>query len=278
MISILLALGSALSYGVADFLGGFFSKRTSVWALTFVVQLVGCVFILAVTFLNPGDPTREDFVWAGLGGIANGIGTAALYRGLASGSMSVVAPISGVGAALVPVAIAFATGERPPALVWVGICVAIPAIWLVASEPGDHEVPSGGSGIKDGLLAGLGFGFLFASLDRIPEESGWIPLAFNEAIAGVVIAVIATVLGARWLPTKRADWPGAISGILVGLATGLFVLATQSGLLTITAVLASLYPAFTVLLAAIVLHEHIHRTRLIGLALSLVAVGLVVAG
>ncbi len=92
MIAILFALGSALSYGVADFLGGFFSKRTSVWALTFVVQLVGCVFILAVTIVNPGDPTREDFLWAGFGGIANGVGTAALYRGLASGSMSVVAP------------------------------------------------------------------------------------------------------------------------------------------------------------------------------------------
>ncbi len=278
MIAILLALGSALSYGVADFLGGFFSKRTSVWALTFVVQLVGCIFILAVTLINPGEPTREDFIWAGFGGIANGIGTAALYRGLSSGSMSVVAPISGVGAALVPVAIAVVTGERPSALVWLGICVALPAIWLVASEPDDHEVPPGGSGIKDGVLAGLGFGFLFASLDRIPEDSGWLPLAFNEAIAGLVIAIIATALGARWLPTKRVDWWGAISGVLVGLATGLFVLATQTGLLTITAVLASLYPAFTVVLAALVLKEHVHRTRVIGLVLSVAAVGLVVAG
>ncbi len=277
-MSIVFALGSALCYGVADFLGGFFSKRTSVWALTFVVQTVGCAFILAVAVVVPGDPERTDFFWAGLGGIANGIGTAALYRGLANGSMSVVAPVSGVGAALVPVAIGFALGERPATLVWIGVLVALPAIWLVAQEPGESARDAEGSDIRDGLLAGLGFGILFASLDRIPQEAGWLPLAFNEAIAGLVIAVVATAVGARWVPTQRADWAGSLSGVLVGLATGLFLLATQTGLLTVTAVLSSLYPAFTIILAAIVLKERVHGTRLIGLALSIVAVGLVVAG
>jgi drug/metabolite transporter (DMT)-like permease len=277
-MSIIFALGSALCYGVADFLGGFFSKRTSVWALTFVVQLVGCVFILLVALLMPGEPTRPDFFWAGLGGIANGIGTAALYRGLASGSMSVVAPVSGVGAALVPVAIGFGLGERPSLIIWIGVLVALPAIWLVAQEPSESTAPADSSGIRDGLLAGLGFGFLFASIDRIPEASGWLPLAFNEAIAGLVIALVATALGARWLPTQRADWAGSVSGVLVGLATGFFLLATQTGLLSVAAVLSSLYPAFTILLAAIVLKERVTGIRLIGLALSLVAVALVVSG
>lgn len=278
-MTIIFALGSALCYGVADFLGGFFSKRTSVWALTFVVQLVGCGFILFVAvFFLPGEPVRHDFVWGGLGGIANGIGTAALYRGLATGSMSVVAPVSGVGAALVPVAIGVSLGERPAALVWLGVVVALPAIWLVAQEPSESDNHSGTSGIRDGLLAGLGFGLLFATIDQIPEEAGWLPLAFNEAVAGLVIAVVATAIGARWVPRERADWAGSASGLLVGLATGLFLLATQSGLLTVAAVLSSLYPAFTIILAAIVLKEHIHGARLVGLALSVVAVGLVVAG
>jgi drug/metabolite transporter (DMT)-like permease len=277
-MSILFALGSALSYGVADFLGGFFSKRTSVWALTFVVQLVGCTFILAVALFLPGEPSRSDFLWGGLGGIANGIGTAALYRGLATGSMSVVAPISGVGAALVPVAIGVGLGERPTVIVWLGVLIALPAIWLVAREPADSAQPDGGSGVRDGVLAGLGFGLLFASIDQISPDAGWLPLAFNEAIAGLVIAVVATAVGARWIPTRRADWAGAASGVLVGLATGLFLLATQTGLLTVAAVLSSLYPAFTIILAAIVLKERVHGARLIGLALSVVAVGLVVAG
>ena len=128
------------------------------------------------------------------------------------------------------------------------------------------------------MLAGLGFGVLFASLGQIPEESGFWPLALNQVVALVVIALLATLMGAPWVPRHPRPLLGVVSGLMGGLATGAFLLATQSGFLTVTAVLASLYPAFTVVLAATVLREHVHRHQAIGLVFCAVAVTLVAAG
>jgi drug/metabolite transporter (DMT)-like permease len=193
----------------------------------------------------------------------------------------VVAPVSGVGATLVPVAVGLVTGERPSGLVWLGILAALPGIWLVAREPVDEDVAGdrpAGSGVLDGVLAGLGFGALFAALAQIPESAGFLPLALNQLVAGLVIVLMATALRVAWLPRERAAGLGAISGVLGASATAAFLLAAQSGLLTVTAVLASLYPAVTVLLAATVLREHVHRSQAVGLVLCGVAVTLVAGG
>ena len=156
--------------------------------------------------------------------------------------------------------------------------VALPAIWLVASEPATAAPAARRSGLSDGILAGLGFGTLFAALGQIPEESGFLPLAVNQLLAAVVIAAVAIALRAAWVPRQRAAYAGAICGGLGALATGLFLLATQTGFLTVAAVLTSLYPAFTVILAFSVLREHVHRAQGIGLALCALAVGLVAGG
>lgn len=279
-MAILLSLGAALSYGLADFVGGFFSQRVSPWAVALSAQLGGGVLVLVLTLFTDGSPTSTDLLWCVVAGLGNGFGTAFLYRGLSSGRMGVVAPISGVGAALVPVAVGLLTGERPAALVWVGILVAMPGIWLVSREPAGSiagQQPAG-SGITDGVLAGLGFGTLFASLAQIPAEAGFLPLALNQLVAAGTVVAVATVLRAPWLPREPRAAAGVISGALGALATGLFMVATHSGDLTVTAVIASLYPAFTVLLAASVLREHVHRAQALGLALCAAAIALVASG
>ncbi len=281
MIAILLALGSAVAYGLSDFIGGVFSKRASPWAVALVGQAAGGVVMVGVSLVVAGDPVGGDYGWAVLAGAGNGLGTVFLYRGLSSGRMGVVAPVSGVGAALLPVAVGLISGERPAVLVWLGILAAMPGIWLVAREPAGEDVTGAspaGSGMLDGVLAGLGFGTLFASLAQIPESAGFAPLALNQLVAAVVIVVAASLARAAWVPRSRAAYAGAATGVLGATATGAFLVATQQGFLTVTAVLASLYPAFTVLLAATVLREHVHRWQAIGLVLCGAAVALVAAG
>ena len=281
-MSILLSLFAAASYGLGDFNGGIFSRRGGAWAVSLVAQLAGTALVLVLVAFDGGSPTSTDLAWAVVAGVGNGFGTAFLYRGLSSGRMGVVAPVSGVGAVLVPVVVGVLTGERPGALVWVGVLLALPAIWLVSREPSSEPVPGPtqdvGSGVLDGVLAGLGFGSLFAALAQIPEEAGFLPLALNQLVAGGAIILVALALHQDWVPRNRYALGGAISGALGALATGLFQVATHHGYLTVAAVITSLYPAFTVLLAATVLREHVHRTQAIGLALCAGAVVLVAAG
>ena len=277
-MSVLLSLLAAASYGLSDFNGGLFSRRGGVWAVSLVGQLAGFAVVLTVALVDGGSPTGADLAWAVLAGVANGFGTAFLYRGLSSGRMGVVAPVSGVGAVLVPVVVGVVGGERPGSLVWIGVLLALPAIWLVSREPAQGPATGTGSGLTDGVLAGLGFGTLFAALGQIPEEAGFLPLAVNQLVAAAAIIGVALALRADWVPRNRYALGGAISGVLGALATGLFQVATHHGYLTVAAVITSLYPAFTVLLAATVLREHVHRTQGYGMALCAAAVVLVAAG
>ncbi len=277
-MSIVLSLFAALSYGLSDFNGGLFSRRGGAWAVSLVAQLGGTALVLVVALVDGGSPSAADLAWAVLAGVANGFGTAFLYRGLSSGRMGVVAPVSGVGAVVVPVVVGLVAGERPGALVWVGVVLALPAIWLVSREPADGPTLAAGSGLADGVLAGLGFGTLFAALAQIDEEAGFFPLALNQLVAGAAIIVVALLLRESWVPRNRYALGGLVSGALGALATGLFQVATQHGYLAVAAVITSLYPAFTVLLAATVLREHVHRTQAWGLALCAGSVVLVAAG
>lgn len=278
-MSLVLALGAAVAYGLSDFVGGVSGKRASVWAVALVAQLAGTVVLLLALPWSGGTPTGADLAWGSLAGVGSGVGTSFLYRGLAGGRMGVVAPVSGVGAALVPVLTGLALGERPGPLAALGMVLALPGIWLVAREPARAGEPTGGDGgFTDGLLAGAGFGFLFVALSRIGEDAGLLPLACNQAVGAVVVIVVAALLRASWLPREGPAAWGAISGVLGALATLGFVAATHGGYLSVAAVMTSLYPAFTVLLAATVLRERIHGMQAAGLLLSGAAVVLVALG
>jgi drug/metabolite transporter (DMT)-like permease len=276
-MAVLLSLLAALAYGLADFCGGLASKRASAWGVALVGALTGSVLILAASALLGGHPTTADYWWGAAAGVGNGFGTAFLYRGLSSGRMGVVAPVSGVGAAVIPVVVGVLLGERPAPLVWVGIVIALPAIWLVAREPTGRSVASPG-GLVDGALAGLGFGFLFVAFGQISDDAGLGPLVVGQVVAAVVIVLVASLLRSPWRPSRPAVLGGVLAGSLSAVATVCFLLATREGLLSVTSVLTSLYPAFTVVLAATVLREHVHRARVAGLLLCAVAVAMVAAG
>jgi drug/metabolite transporter (DMT)-like permease len=279
VIAVLLALLGAASYGVSDFIGGIVGKRASPWAVAATGGIGGASVVTVFALVSPGDPVAADLAWGAAAGIGAGTGTAFLYRGLSSGRMGVVAPVSGVLAVVIPVMVGVVTGERPGPLVWLGIVSAVPAIWLVAREPAvESPARTARSGARDGVLAGLGFGAVFACLGQIPDGAGLWPLVLTQLVGVVMIAVVASLVGAAWVPRTVPAWGGACAGALGGVATTAFLVATHHGLLSVSAVVTSLYPAFTVLLAALVLREHIHRTQAWGLVLCGAAVVLVALG
>ncbi|MEO5652358.1 MAG: EamA family transporter [Marmoricola sp.] len=284
-MTVLIALGAAMTYGLSDVVGGAASRRTSAWPVATVSAATALVAALAIALLLPGTPSTTDLLWGALAGIGNGAGAGFLYRGLASGRMGVVGPVSGVGAAAIPVIVGVLTGERPAALVWAGILVAAPAIWLVAREPrpdvSSEEVhrPGLAAGLLDGVLAGCGFGLVFSALGQVEQASGYWPVALSQAVGVPTVILLALAVGGSAVPRHRSELHGGmVSGVLSATALVGFLVATQQGLLAVSAVLTSLYPAGTVLLAAVVLHERVHRIQAVGLTLCAVCVTLVALG
>lgn len=284
-MAILLALFSAFAYGLSDFVGGLLSRRASAWPVATVAQLSAMICTATAAVFVPGSAGGGDLGWGLLAGLGTGIGTGFLYRGFASGRMSVVAPVSGVGAAVVPVLVGALGGERLSAMVWTGIALALPGIWLVSSTT--EELPPEGApppraslaeGVLDGILAGLGFGVLFAALGQVPESAGLWPLALAQVVALPAVVGLAVAVRAPWVPREPVTWWALVAGPLGATATTAFLLSTQRGYLTVAGVLASLYPASTVILAALVLREKVHRAQGTGLTLCALAIVLVVGG
>jgi drug/metabolite transporter (DMT)-like permease len=279
VIAVLFALAGAVGYGMSDFLGGLVSRRTTPWPVAFLACTGALLGSLVLAVARPGDPASSDFAWAALAGVGSGAGSGFLYRGLAAGRMGVVAPISAVGAAMVPVVAGVVGGERPATLVWAGILVALPAIWLVSrEEPAAESGRVGAAGLLDGVTAGVGFGVLFAALGQVPASAGYWPLVLAQVMSVLAIVVAAIAFRTRWVPRRPIEWWGLLAGILASLAVLGFLAATDRGLLTVSAVLTSLYPAATVLLAMAVLRERVHRGQAVGLVLCVVTVVCVALG
>jgi drug/metabolite transporter (DMT)-like permease len=275
--TVVLALVSALAYGSSDFIGGLVSRRTSAWSVAVVVQLSSALTALAAALVLGGDPAPGDLGWAALGGVGSGVGVGFLFRGLGRGRMSVVAPVSAVGAALLPVVVSVALDGWPPVGVVLAVATGVPGIWLVSrvTEAADHTGATRSSGLVDGLLAGVGFGVMFLALDQVGPGAGLWPVAVSQAVSAVAAALLATAIRVSWWPLRGAVWRAAWAGPLGTVALLCFLLATQAGSLTVAALLSSLYPAATIVLALAVLHEHIHRAQVVGLLLCGATVGLV---
>lgn len=272
-MAVVLSLLSALAYGVSDFLGGIFSKRAGPWQVAVVGQSSSTLCALVAALVLGGAPVGADWGWAALGGIGAGIGTAFLYRGLSTARMGVVAPLSAVACALLPVVVGLATGDRPALLAWLGIVVAFPAIALVSRVV--DEDPAHRSGVADGFLAGIGFGLLFVGLGQVRAEAGLYPLVLTQLVSVGGVVLTAVTLRQTWVPRGRAPWWALLMGPLGATATVAFLRASQEGLLSLVAVISSLYPAGTVVLATVVLRERIHAWQAVGLVLAAVAVSLV---
>jgi drug/metabolite transporter (DMT)-like permease len=304
VVAVLLALISAVSYGCSDFAAGLATRRASVLRVTLIseaatVAVVGLA--LAVTGAHP--PDLRAVVWgcvAGLGGVC---GALALYVGFRHAAFSVAGPLSAVGAAGFSVLAGLLLGERPTVLALTGIVLALPAIVGVSASAGagGGEHPGGGvvaasaapdaapgslggwvrrllpAGVSYGLVAGACFALLFIGLNQAGSGSGLWPVLFGQAAALVAVACAAAFTGDLRLPEERGGWLAAAAGLTGGPGTILFFLATHRGLLAVAAVITSLYPAVTILLARVVLGERLTAIRLAGLTLAAASVALIAA-
>jgi drug/metabolite transporter (DMT)-like permease len=288
-----LALAAAFAYGLSDFLGGLAARRLHFLAVALLATASATAVTLIAAVAMPA--LRIDGIalaWGAASGLGSALGGMMLFRGLGRGRMAVVAPLSSLGAAVLPILVGVLLGDRPSATVWLGIAVALPAIWLVSRPAEDATAsieavaptarPRIDPDVVDGLLAGAGFGLLFVGLDAAGDAAGLWPVVAGEFAAIAVLAVIA--LGAGTMRTRpsgpiRSDVGLAlIAGLLSGAAATAYFLATHDGLLSVVAVLASLYPAVTVVLAATVLRESIGRWQLVGLAAAGLAIALIIVG
>lgn len=284
-MSVILGLAAAVAYGASDFFAGMLSRRASFLQVAIVAQLAATVVCLtALPFTTGSAPPPVALGWGAAGGAGGALGALALYRGLGAGRMAVVAPISGVLAAALPVVAGFVIGERPSALAIGGVVLALPAVWLVSTVDSTVDKATGAgeagsaAGVVDGLLAGLGFGLLFLGLARGGKDAGLWPVAISMIAAALVMSAVAVIARVDMRPGLPVIRGAAGVGTLGAAAAVAFFLATHRGLLALVAVLASLYPAVTVLLARLVLGERFGRVQTVGLAMASVAVVLIVAG
>ncbi|MEP6697967.1 MAG: EamA family transporter [Pseudonocardiales bacterium] len=277
----LLALAAAVAYGTSDFIAGLLSRRASYLLVGAVAQVIAMTgTLVALPFTSPPPATAGGLAWGAASGAGAAVGTLALYRGLAAGQMAVAAPLSGVGAAALPAVAGFLLGERPSVPAIVGIVLALPAVWLVSSaDRTTRQVGQGrvAAGVVEGLLAGVGFAVLFVALDRAGGTTGLWPVAAGQ-VTSAVLLLAAAAGRVRTRPGIRLTGGAAAVGGLGASAIVLFFFATHRGPLTFAAVLASLYPAVTVLLARLALGERMRRLQTVGLALAGAAVVLIVTG
>ena len=270
-MGILLGLAAALLYGGSDFGGGLASRRFGPVRVTVVGSAVSAVLAWAALLVSGGPgPDVRAVAWGLASGLAGGAGTLVLYRGLARGQMSVVGPVSAVGAAVVPVAAGIALGEHPSMLAVAGVLVSLPAIVLVATSGSVRGKL--GAGLVDGLAAGLAFGILFIGLAQAGRSAGLWPVASEQT--GALLPVLAVAVRSRVplrIPVRAAGLP-VLAGVSGTAATLSYFYATHFSMLAIAAVLVSLYPGFTVLLARVILHERFSPAQRAGLGLCALAV------
>ena len=283
-MGVLLGLVVAVTYGTGDFFGGLAARRVPVLWVVFLSHALAAVLVVAIVGLDHSShPAREDIVIGVVAGIVGMVSVALFYRGLAIGRMGMVAPITAVVSAIVPVAWGLTFGERPSALALVGVALAVGSVALISSEAGDppHEpVSRSRTPLFLALGAGLGFGAFFVLYSNAGAHSGMWPLLASRWTSATLLALVfAFVPRARRDPPSRRALPLiAGAGLFDAAANGFFLAAARTGLLSIVGAVSSLYPVSTVLLARGVLHERFHRVQIIGLAIAAVGVVLIALG
>ncbi|NUW34860.1 DMT family transporter [Nonomuraea sp. SMC257] len=275
MTAVILATACAVVYGTADFFGGLATRRSPVLAVVVLSQLAGLALIAGMLPLLPGLASGPALLWGLAAGLAGAGGLVLFYRALATGVMSVVAPVAAVTSAALPVLWGLAKGERPQALAMAGVVLALGSVLLVSQDRSPARRGGSRGSVLTALAAGTGFGGFFVLLDLAPDDSGLWPLMGARLSSVAAVALLA-------LATRRALRPGsgawrviAAAGVLDMLANVLYLLAQRQGLVSLVAVLVALYPASTLLLARQVLGERLRPIQVTGVTCALAAVSLI---
>ncbi|HEY3686268.1 MAG TPA: EamA family transporter [Streptosporangiaceae bacterium] len=282
----LLAVASALSYGLSDFVGGVVSRRAPFVRVALLGQVGGLVSVSAVAPFVPGSvPPGGDLAWGAVSGVGTGVAMTFLFRGMSRGAMSVVVPVSSVGGAALPVLVGTALlGDRPGPRTWLGVAVALPALWAVSRGSTGPAARADTAAVRDGLVAGVGIAAQYLALAQAGPASGLWPVASGRVTAILAVAVIAV---AYHRPRSASgSTPGALAGRVAGAVAGrvagalvagalaalaliCYLAATRAQMLTVAVVLSSLYPVIPVVLGLTVLRERLSRVQALGLVAAL---------
>ena len=298
MLTILLSLASAAGYGSSDFAAGLATRRASVIRVTVLAEAFSVAVVgVALAVIGAALPSPQAVAWGSVAGLAGVAGAMALYLGFRHAAFSVAATLSAVGSAGISVRAGLLLGERPTALALVGIALALPAIAGVsasAHEPEGEEAAGTSSpsptdpaitgrrwvpaGVSYGLVAGACFALLFIGLNQAGSASGLWPVFCSQIAALVGVGGVAVFTGDLHLPEAGGGRLAAVAGLTGGPGTIFFFLATHHGLLAVAAVITSLYPAVTIMLARVLVGERLTAIRLAGLTLAAASVALIAVG
>ncbi|WP_147917825.1 EamA family transporter [Ruania zhangjianzhongii] len=288
-MGVLLALGSALSYGLSDVAGGLASRRISFVHAAFLGQAGGLVATAVVVLIAAPTPaTSGDLAWGAASGVGTGAAMTFLFRGISRGAMSLVVPLSAVGGVALPVLVGAAfLGERPTGLTWIGVLIALPALWLMCRST-DGPSHASRAAIIDGLVAGGGIALQYLCLAQAGPASGLWPILSGRgaALAVIVVAALTLFRGATGRAARRelrAAPPSVlvlslVAGVLAAVALTAYLFALRGELLTVTVVLSSLYPVVPVVVGLLFLGERLRAAQVFGLAAALLATTLIVLG
>jgi drug/metabolite transporter (DMT)-like permease len=273
---VVFGLASAIAWGAGDFGGGWTGRRASVYGIALVVDAIGAAIMFAVAVAT-GEPLPlpTTVLLAAIAGVFAVAGIVGLYQGLAIGRMGVVAPVTGLIAAALPVTVGFARLGLPSGEVLLGIAAALVAVILVSrtSDPGGRP-----SGIRYALVGGVGLGVFNVAIAAFPEQRVAWPLVVVKVASLAAIAIVTVVARRPWR-MPRAILPAAVAVAVLDLGGNAFyVLATQAGRVDVAATLSSLYPVTTVVLAVAILREHVSRTHLVGIVIAGAAIVLIAGG
>ena len=268
-----LALAAAVLAGAGDFFGGKATKKTNVVSVMAISHFLGLIIILILAPLMADEFTSKDFFLGVLASSFGLCGLTLLYRGLAKGPMAIVAPITAVACATLPVIWGLLSGEKLSELQIVGVFVGLLAIFLVSWTPGERKAIKG-SLVLEALVAGLSFGAFFIVIDGTSETTAPWPVV-GSRVFSVLVIFLFVIIGRRNIKPEKNSTPFIVgAGFFDTLANVVLLAALNKGLLSLVSVLASFYPAVTVLLARFFLKEMMLKNQIIGLAFGLTSIAL----
>jgi len=274
LLAITYGLASAAAWGTGDFSGGFATKRNNVYSVVLVAHLISGVLLIALALLmGEPFPTRYDLFLGVLASFFGVLGLMALYRGLASGRMGIVAPVAAVITAALPIGVSFFLEGAPTNAQLVGFTIALIAVSLLAGVGGSKVITSNELALA--VAAGLGFALFYIVIDQVSQNAVLWPLVAGR-ITTITLLFFFVMLTRQWSKPTTHHLPAiALSGIFDTGGNVFFVLASQAGRLDIASVLSSLYPAMTVLLAWFILKERLMSQQWLGVMAALVALVLI---
>ncbi|MFG3514387.1 EamA family transporter [Streptomyces bobili] len=274
MIALMMALGSSLAYGCADFLGGLGARKAHVLRTVMIAAPASLVVELLLWPVLGASFSGATLAWGAASGIASAAAFALLYRTLAIGPMNVLSPVTALVSAALPVGVGLLQGEHLSAAGLVGLPLALVAVILVSAGHGTGSARPTRTALMLAFGAGAAIALQLVFLHQAPSDSGVAPLIVGRAVSSAVTLAAAGMLYRRLGPERPSYAMSAAAGVLDSVANLLFLLAARYGDLAVVAVLVALYPAGTILLARAMLAERVHRGQLLGLGTAAVAVSL----